>query len=242
MYINLNFTPVQFESKTTHAVVMIKPQSFVIVSVIIFSSFFLSFSGAIRFMLDTINEHYTPRGRCVLYKVQGHSLVTGTVSGIPPSNGKIGVYAYDPQGNQPFSRPELNGEIPFSFRSADVPTEYEICFRMNSLSGYGGVPGNPVVPVEIKLTQTFDLFDDGKAHDIKVKPIEAEFMRLEGVMRSVVQEATNLSKVQQGMRDVNENTFNTLKYLCFFSFFIFVGLNVYQVYYMKKFFKSKKLI
>ena len=196
----------------------------------------------IKFMLDSVNEHYTPRGRCVLYKIPGHSLVTGKVNGMPPANGRIGVYAYDPQGNQPFSRPELNGEVAFSFRSADIPTEYEICFRMNARSGYGPVPGNPIVPVEIQLSHTFDLFDENKARDLKVKPIEAEFIRLEEVMHSVVDETASLAKVQQSMRDVNESTFNSLKYLSFLSFFAFVGLNSYQIYYMKKFFKSKKLI
>lgn len=47
---------------------------------------------ALRFMLDSVNDHYTPRGRCVLFKIPGHSLVTGKVSGIPPSNGRIGAY------------------------------------------------------------------------------------------------------------------------------------------------------
>ena len=198
--------------------------------------------SAIKFMLDSVNEHYTPRGRCVLYKIPGHSLVTGKVTGMPPNNGRIGVYAYDPQGNQPFSRPDLNGEVSFSFRSADVPTEYEICLRMNAKTGYGPVPGNPIVPVEIQLTHTFDLFDDHKARDLKVKPIEAEFVRLEEIMRSVVDETSSLSKVQQSMRDVNESTFNSLKYLCILTFLAFVGLNAYQIYYMKRYFKSKKLI
>ena len=193
-------------------------------------------------MLDSVNEFYTPRGRCVLYKIPGHSLVTGKVNGMPPNSGRIGVYAYDPQGNQPFSRPDLNGEVSFSFRSADIPTEYEVCLRMNAKSGYGAVPGNPIVPVEIQLSYTFDLFDDHKARDLKIKPIEAEFVRLEEIMHSVVDETSNLAKLQQSMRDVNESTFNSLKYLCFFSFFAFIGLNVYQVHYMKKYFKSKKLI
>ena len=193
-------------------------------------------------MLDSVNEHYTPRGRCVLYKIPGHSLVTGKVNGMAPNNGRIGVYAYDPQGNQPFSRPDLSGEVSFSFRSADIPTEYEICFRMNAKSGYGAVPGNPIVPVEIQLSHTFDLFDDHKARDLKVKPIESEFIRLEEVMRSVVDETSSLAKLQQSMRDVNESTFNSLKYLTILSFLAFIGLNVYQIYYMKKFFKSKKLI
>jgi hypothetical protein len=54
--------------------------------------------GAVRFMLDSANEHYTPRGRCVLYKIPGHSLVTGEVSGIPPPNGRIGVYVSEGRG------------------------------------------------------------------------------------------------------------------------------------------------
>lgn len=113
------------------------------------------------------------------------------------------LQVYDQQNNQPFSQPDVQGEIPFSFRSADTPTEYEVCFRMNARSGYGTIPGNPIVPIEIQLTHTFDLFDDHKARDVKVKPIEAEFTRLEEVLRSVVQETSNLTKVLQSMRDTN---------------------------------------
>lgn len=47
---------------------------------------------ALRYMLDSVNEHYTSRGRCILYKIPGHSLVTGKVSAIAPANGKIGAY------------------------------------------------------------------------------------------------------------------------------------------------------
>ncbi len=99
----------------------------------------------------------------------------------------------------------MSGEASFSFRSADVPDEYELCLRMHSRSGYGAVPGNPIVPVELSLQYTFDLFDDHKANDLKVKPIEAEFSRLEETMRSMVQETFHLAKIQQLMRDTNGN-------------------------------------
>ncbi len=97
----------------------------------------------------------------------------------------------------------MNGEANFSFRSNDIPDEYELCLRMHSRSGYGAVPGNPIVPVELSLQYTFDLFDDQKAKDLKVKPIEAEFSRLEETMRSIVQETNHLAKVQQLMRGTN---------------------------------------
>lgn len=100
----------------------------------------------------------------------------------------------------------MNGEVSFSFRSADAPEEYELCLRMHARSGYGGVPGNPIVPVEMHLQHTFDLFDDSKARDLKVKPIEAEFSRLEETMRSVVQETNQLAAIQRKMRDTNGKT------------------------------------
>lgn len=97
----------------------------------------------------------------------------------------------------------MNGEASFSFRSADAPEEYELCLRMHSRSGYGAVPGNPIIPVEMHLQHTFDLFDDNHAKDMKVKPIEAEFARLEETMRSVVQETNQLGRIHQTMRDTN---------------------------------------
>lgn len=48
--------------------------------------------SALHYMLDSTNEHHTPRGRCIVYKIPGNSLVTGKVHGVPPANGRIGVY------------------------------------------------------------------------------------------------------------------------------------------------------
>ncbi len=47
---------------------------------------------ALRYMLDSVNEHYTTRGRCILYKIPGHSLVTGKITAMAPANGRIGAY------------------------------------------------------------------------------------------------------------------------------------------------------
>lgn len=55
-------------------------------------SLFAAPTLALRYMLDSVNEHYTPRGRCILYKIPGHSLVTGKVSAIAPPNGKIAAF------------------------------------------------------------------------------------------------------------------------------------------------------
>jgi hypothetical protein len=98
------------------------------------------------------------------------------------------------------------------------------------------------VPVELVVSHDYDLFDETLAKDFKLKPIETEFVQLEEVMHRVVGELNGLVQSEQIHRATNESTFSRVFYLSVLSIMFLVGLSLGQIFYMRNFFKQKKLI
>lgn len=110
----------------------------------------------------------------------------------------------DANGNQPFSFQDLSGESRFSFRSPDIPSEYDFCARLvPKNAGYKSKDQYAKVPVELVVSHDYDLFDETLAKDFKLKPIETEFVQLEEVMHRIVAELNELVKNEELNRSAN---------------------------------------
>lgn len=89
--------------------------------------------------------------------------------------------------------------------------------------------------------------------DFKLKPIESEFYQLEDVIRRIADELGTSVKNEEIVRDTNgkeggfgecclESTLVRVIWFSVFSLVGLVGLGVWQLFYLKRFFKNKKLI
>ena len=93
----------------------------------------------------------------------------------------------------------------------------------------------------------------------KLKPLEVELKRLEDMSESIVQDFAFMRRREEEMRDTNENTNSRVLYFSIFSMCCLLGLATWQVsprrfttlslfrlylqvLYLRKYFKSKKLI
>jgi len=76
----------------------------------------------------------------------------------------------------------------------------------------------------------------------KLKPLEVELKRLEDLSESIVQDFNYMRQREEEMRDTNENTNSRVLYFSIFSMCCLLGLATWQVLYLRKYFKSKKLI
>ena len=76
----------------------------------------------------------------------------------------------------------------------------------------------------------------------QLKPLELELTKLEDLSSSIVQDFEYMKQREQEMRDTNESTNNRVFYLSIFSMLCLASLALWQILYLKKFFKSKKLI
>jgi hypothetical protein len=83
---------------------------------------------------------------------------------------------------------------------------------------------------------------DGLGDAAKLKPLEAELKRLEDLSESIVQDFAHMRQREEEMRDTNESTNSRVLYFSIFSMCCLLALATWQVLYLRKYFKSKKLI
>ncbi|XP_067834982.1 transmembrane emp24 domain-containing protein 10-like [Heptranchias perlo] len=76
----------------------------------------------------------------------------------------------------------------------------------------------------------------------KLKPLEVELRRLEDLSESIVNDFADMKQREEEMRDTNESTSARVLYFSIFSMCCLVGLATWQVFYLRRFFKAKKLI
>lgn len=197
----------------------------------------------LNFKVEATAEHYGSRGVCIEYKIPADSLVTGYVHITNPHpTVRASVLIYDKKkGGQPFSQPDLNGDARFSFRSQSTDAQYEACVRALPKTAATLAPGT-MVDVSLSLSWTFDLFDEDTAKALVLEPIEKEFYQLEESISRLARELSQFKLNEEEMRDTNESTLNRLHVFALLSVLVLVGLGKYQIFYLRRFFRTKKLI
>lgn len=196
----------------------------------------------LRYAVEVSQEYFGNRGVCIGFpEIPKDSLVTGYfVVSNPHSNVRTSVLIYE-GGNQPFSLQDLNGEARFSFRSRAEPALYEACVRPLPKTA-GTVAPNTFVDVKLALEFKFDTFDEKTAKELVLQPIEREFYQLEESIARLGKELNAFVLNEEQLRDTNENTLDRLRIFALLSVLALVSLGIYQIFYMKRFFKTKKLI
>lgn len=195
----------------------------------------------LSFKVEASSEHYGSRGVCIGYRVPANSLVTGYFDVRNPHPGVRANALIFEGGNQPFSQQELNGEARFSFRSHSEPANYEACVRALPKNA-AGVPPGTMVEVRLSLKWKFDLFDEKTAKQMMLEPIEAEFYQLEESIHRLSDEMNAFVENEEKLRDTNESTLDRIRLFAVFTVMILILSGMYQVVYLKKFFKTKKII
>lgn len=76
----------------------------------------------------------------------------------------------------------------------------------------------------------------------KLKPLEIELRRLEDLSQDIVSDFTYMKAREEEMRDTNESTNTKVLYFSVFSMCCLLGLAVWQVLYLRRYFKAKRLI
>uniref|UniRef100_A0A094ZM76 Transmembrane emp24 domain-containing protein 10 n=1 Tax=Schistosoma haematobium TaxID=6185 RepID=A0A094ZM76_SCHHA len=89
-------------------------------------------------------------------------------------------------------------------------------------------------------TEDFDLFEMAKAE--KLQPIEVLLKKLESLADEIVQDFVVMHSKSSKMRNINESTHTRVLYFSILSMVILIGFACWQVLYLRRYFKSKKLI
>ncbi|CAM0138697.1 unnamed protein product [Umbelopsis sp. WA50703] len=76
----------------------------------------------------------------------------------------------------------------------------------------------------------------------KLQPLELELRKLEKVVQEIWDEMEYLKKREAKMRDTNESTNERVQWFSTLTLFALVSLGTWQVMYLRRFFKRKRLI
>ncbi|KAM3918761.1 transmembrane emp24 domain-containing protein 10-like [Leptodactylus fuscus] len=189
-------------------------------------------TGAISFYLPADSK------KCLKEEIHKDVLVTGDyeVAELPGSITHLKVT--DSAGHILFSKEEAK-KGRFAFTTDDYEV-YEVCFE-NVMSPDAVRAPDQLIILNVKHGVEAKNYEDlAKAE--KLKPLEVELRRLEDLSDSLVKDFTYMKKREEEMRDTNESTSLRVLYFSMFSMFCLVALATWQVVYLRRFFKAKKLI
>lgn len=201
----------------------------------------------ISFRVEASSDFFASPNTCVSYNVPDGSLVQGLfrVANPLPSDVRATVNVHE-GGNQPFSKQDLSGEARFSFRSrpeTGTPgsATYDACVRVAPRRA-AAVPPGTFVEVTFVFSWTSDLFDDDVARRTVIDPIQGDFYALEARIARLSGELNDYVRHEELHRSVNDGTLVRLRVVSVLAILALLGLSVYQVEYLRRFFRAKKLI
>lgn len=164
-------------------------------------------------------------------------LVTGDyeISDAPGQHAYLRII--DSKGHALYQKDEATkGKFAFTTEEYDM---FEICFETKMIGGGHG--GEREVFVLMKHGVEAKNYEE-IASAAKLKPLEVELKKLEDLSESIVNDFAYMRAREEEMRDTNESTHSRVLYFSIFSMCCLMGLATWQVVYLRRFFKAKKLI
>jgi len=165
-------------------------------------------------------------------------LVTGEYELTHAAGQRTDLSVTDSKGHTAFTRENLDkGKFAVTSDEDDI---FDICFVTYLPAGH---QTGPEREVSLLLKHGVEAKNYEELANVgKLKPLEMELQKLEDLSSSIVQDFEYMKKREEEMRDTNESTNNRVLYLSIFSMLCLLGLATWQVLYLRRFFKAKKLI
>jgi len=176
--------------------------------------------------------------KCLKDEVQAHQLIVieFVVSNAP--HHQIDYVVRDSKGGILSQKEKLETQGKCTFTSDNYDT-YEVCIVSRA-------------PQEVrKVVQEISLVTkkgvEARSYDRigeagKLKPLEVDLRRLEDLSDAIVQDFAAARKREEEMRSTNESTNSRVLFFSIFSMCCLLGLATWQVLYLRRYFKAKKLI
>ncbi|KAI9780897.1 MAG: vesicle coat component [Peltula sp. TS41687] len=198
----------------------------------------ISLSTALKFDLHAQPQHQRQKSeRCIRNFVAKDTLVvvTATVGGTKGDGQEVNMHIKDAVGNEYGKPRDVVGEKRMAFTS-HADSAFDVCFE-NVITGHNA-GSNPTRHVELDIDIGADARDWSAIQAAeKLKPMEAELRRMEELVGEIVAEMDYLRTREQKLRDTNESTNERVKWFAFGTMGLLVSLGVWQVVYLRAYFR-----
>ncbi|KAJ2955976.1 hypothetical protein NQZ79_g8117 [Umbelopsis isabellina] len=221
------------------------------VSAILLLSLLAAFVSAIKFDLaaSPSSTAYADR-KCLSQYVSENTMVIVTVKVGEGYNQRVDLEIYDDSDsiNKYATRRDVGEQGAKLAFNTHTDASIIVCFT-NTLSevlivvtGFKNNAGyKRSIDVDYDIgAEALDYSKIAKAE--KLQPLELELRKLEKVVQEIWDEMEYLKKREAKMRDTNESTNERVQWFSSLTLFALVSLGTWQVMYLRRFFKRKRLI
>jgi p24 family protein delta-1 len=191
--------------------------------------------------IESLMFYLPPNNRkCLKEEIHKDILVKGDYDISHVLGHKTKLEVLDSRGHILYNKDDATkGKFAFTTDEYDV---FQVCFETRIVEH---VRGQEAVNKEVALfmkhgTEAKDYEQLAKAE--KLKPLEIELRRLEDLSQDIVNDFAYMKAREEEMRSTNESTNSKVLYFSIFSMSCLLGLAVWQVLYLRRYFKAKKLI
>ncbi|CAH1732664.1 transmembrane emp24 domain-containing protein bai-like [Aphis gossypii] len=184
-----------------------------------------------------IRWHMQPNSRkCLREELRENVLVKGEYEVTQIDNQQVDYVIKDSKNHILSQKEDISfGKFTFSVENYDI---FEICFISKASNNNGAVQE---IFMDIKTGVEAKNYE-GVAEAFKLKPLEMDLKRLEDVSEAIVLEFKDMKMRADEMRNTNESTKNRVFYFSLFCMICLIVLAIWQVCYLRRYFKAKKLI
>lgn len=177
--------------------------------------------------------------KCIMEDVNEHEEVVGHYAAFerdhPDHPVVLDVRFEDPNGALVFERHGAS-EADFHFTTA-VEGEYKLCFTAKDYHTAQNTR------LRMRWTTGADAQNwEAVAKKDNLNVIQTEMRRLEHVVQTIHIELQNIRRKEERMRDVNEATNTRVAWFNILAALICCSLSAWQLWYLNKFFKRKKVL
>lgn len=176
--------------------------------------------------------------KCIKEEMRKNLLAVGEyeISSLTGSN--VDFQITDSKGHTALNRDNIDGKGKFAVTS-DEDDIYDFCFSYSS-SPYATNQLPREVRLDVRLGAEAKQFDEPSKD--KLEKLEADLIKLDTLTNSIIEDFAHLKRREMEMQDTNASTSNRIFWQTILSMLVVVGLAVWQVMYLRQFFKLRRLI
>lgn len=144
----------------------------------------------------------------------------------------------DSKGHSALMRENVKGKGKFAVTS-DEDDIYDYCFSYSSSpQAANQLPAE--IHLDVRLGAEAKQMDSTTAD--KMEKLETDLSKLETLTNSIIEDFAHLKKREMEMQNTNASTHNRIFWQTILSMIIVFGLAMWQVLYLRQFFKLRRLI
>lgn len=211
---------------------------------LLFTIFFtiIPLVSAVKFSVDSKPKGFPPR--CIRDFVQKGKMVVVkvTASGDRGDGQVLNLHIYDNKGNEYGRKKDVSGDVRLAFTAHD-DAAVDICLENILVSGNANQIPTPKRDVELNVEIGAQARDWNQVQAAeKLKPTELELRRIEELTDEVQRELEYLKIRETRLRDTNESTNRRVKYFSIGVVISLISFGIWQLVYLRAYFRSKHII